>query len=162
GGGFFRPDGARPSTEVMVSFIDEHRDEYGVEPICRMLPIAPSVYFDHAARRRDPELLPARSRTDVDLREKIDRIWRDTFELYGHRKMWKRRRREGVKVAGCTVQRLMRKRGLQGAVRGRTFKTTVPELEAIRPPDLVARNFTASGPNKLWVADLTYVATWKG
>jgi transposase InsO family protein len=127
-----------------------------------VLPIAPSTYYAHEARRTDPEVLPARGRRDAELREQIDRVWRENFQVYGPRKVWKQLNREGIDVARCTVERLMRKMGLQGAIRGRRFKTTIPDTTAVRPPDLVDRNFTASRPNELWVADLTYVATWRG
>jgi putative transposase len=146
----------------MVSFLDDHRATYGVEPICRVLPIAPSVYFEHVARRRDPQRQPARARRDAVLRERIDRLWRENFGVYGVRKVWRQMHREGLEVARCTVERLMREMGLQGAIRGRTFKTTISDRGAARPPDLVERDFTASRPNELWVADLTYVATWRG
>jgi len=147
----------------MVAFIDAHRGAYGVEPICAVLPIAPSVYYEHRARARDPEGQPARARRDACLAEHIGRVWRAHREVYGVRKVWKQLRREGHVVARCTVARLMRRRGLAGAVRGRAFRrTTVPDVTAPRPPDLVTRQFTATRPNQLWVADLTYVATWRG
>lgn len=146
----------------MVSFIDAHRNQYGVEPICRVLPIAPSTYYTHEARRTNPSESPPRGQRDAELREQIDRVWRENFQVYGPRKVWKQLKREGIEVARCTVERLMRKMGLQGAVRGRKFKTTIPDSAAVRPPDLVDRNFTAARPNELWVADLTYVASWRG
>ena len=127
-----------------------------------MLPIAPSTYYEHEARRKDPALLPARAKHDAELRQEIDRVWRQNFSVYGPRKVWRQLKREGVGAARCTIERLMRGMGLQGAVRGKTFKTTIPDLAAVRPPDLVDRNFTATRPNQLWVADLTYVATWHG
>ena len=146
----------------MVSFIAAHRAAYGVEPICRVLPIAPSTFYEHAARRANPEARPARAKRDAELRDRIDRVWRENFRVYGVRKVWRQLTRDGVAVARCTVERLMRGMGLQGAVRGRTFTTTVPDDTAMRPPDLVDRDFSASRPNELWVADLTYVATWRG
>jgi putative transposase len=146
----------------MVSFIDAHRDAYGVEPICSVLPIAPSTYYEHAARRANPDLLPARAKRDAELRALVDRVWRENFRVYGVRKVWRQLHREGVEVARCTVERLMRAMGLQGAMRGRKFTTTIPDDAAMRPPDLVDRDFSASRPNELWVADLTYVATWRG
>jgi putative transposase len=146
----------------MVAFIDDHRGEYGVEPICRVLPIAPSTYFDHKARESNPDLLPRRATRDAELRDTIRRIWSENRCVYGPRKIWRQLRREGIEVARCTVERLMREMGLQGAVRGRKFRTTVPEESAYRPPDLVERKFAATRPNQLWVADLTYVATWNG
>jgi transposase InsO family protein len=146
----------------MVAFIDDHREEYGVEPICNVLPIAPSTYYEHCARRVNPELRSAREKRDAELEVHILRIWKENFCVYGVRKMWRQLKREGHDVARCTVARLMRKLGLEGAVRGRTFKTTIPDDLAHRPADLVHRNFTATRPNQLWVADLTYVATWAG
>jgi putative transposase len=145
-----------------VSFIDDHRGVYGVEPICAVVPIAPSTYYEHKAREADPTRLSARTKHDVVLRREIRRVWEENFEVYGVRKVWKQLRREGFDVARCTVARLMRAMGLQGAVRGRRFKTTIPDEASTRPLDLVERNFTASRPNELWVSDLTYVATWRG
>ncbi len=146
----------------MVKFIDEHRDGPGVEPICRQLPIAPSVYYEQKAREADPSRLPKRSVRDIALREKIERVWKENFGVYGARKVWRQLLREEVSVARCTVERLMRAMGLQGVVRGRKVKTTIPDDLAERPMDLVRRDFTADRPNRLWVADLTYVATWSG
>ncbi len=146
----------------MVAFIDDHRGEYGVEPICDVLPIAPSTYYAHKAREADPTLRSARARRDEVLRDEIHRVWTENFEVYGVRKLWRQVNREGVTVARCTVERLMGEMGLQGAVRGRRFKTTtVAGEEADRPLDLVERDFRASRPNELWVSDLTYVATWR-
>ena len=146
----------------MVSFIDEQREAHGVEPICRQLPIAPSVYYEQKAREADPSKLPERSVRDGELREKIEQVWKENFGVYGARKVWRQLIREKVEVARCTVERLMREMGLQGVVRGRKVQTTVPDDLAERPLDLVRRNFTADRPNQLWVADLTYVATWRG
>jgi len=147
----------------MARFIDEHREQYGVEPICEVLPIAPSVYRELKAREREPERRPARARRDDGLCEHIRRVWHENKAVYGPRKVWKQLKREGHTVARCTVARLMRRLGLQGTVRGRKFKvTTIPDLMAPRPLDLVTRQFTATRPNQLWVADLTYVATWRG
>lgn len=147
----------------MVAFIDDHRSEYGVEPICAVLPIAPSTYYAHKSRVRDASLLPARAQRDERLRPEIRRVWTQNFEVYGAKKVWKQLNREGIPVARCTVGRLMRGLGLRGAVRGRAFKTTtLPSGDSVRPPDLVDRNFAASRPNELWVSDLTYVATWRG
>ncbi len=146
----------------MVSFIDEHREEHGVEPICEQLPIAPSTYYEQKAREADPSLLPERVVRDAALREDIERVWKENFGAYGARKVWRTLIREGKDVARCTVERLMREMGLQGVVRGRKRKTTISDDTAARPADLVQRNFTAQRPNQLWVADLTYVATWQG
>ncbi len=148
---------------MMVAFVDEHREAYGVEPICEQLPIAPATYYEHRRRQEHPEERPARVQRDQILREHVHRVWQDNQRVYGARKVWRQLRREGVEVARCTVERLMRALGLQGATRGRAFKrTTVADLGAPRPPDLVKRHFQASAPNQLWVADFTYVATWNG
>jgi putative transposase len=148
----------------MVQFIEEHRGEYGVEPICTMLPIAPATYYKHAARSRDPELRPARAKRDDELRVQIRRVWDESHGgVYGAEKVWRQLVQEGTAVARCSVERLMREMGLRGVVRGRAFtKTTVADDSAARPLDLVRREFQASRPNQLWVADLTYVATWAG
>ncbi len=146
----------------MVAFIDDYRGLYGVEPICEVLRIAPSTYYAHKQRERDPERRSARARRDEELRHRIRRVWFENFGVYGARKMWKALLRLGEAVARCTVERLMRQMGLQGAVRGRKFKTTVSDSSAPRPQDLVQRWFKAEQPNRLWVADLTYVATWRG
>jgi putative transposase len=146
----------------MVSFIDAHRGAYGVEPICRVLPIAPSTYYEQKARERDPSRRSARARSDAALKPEITRVWEKTRRRYGGKKVWKELRREGRVVARCTVARLYRDLGLRGIVRGRGVKTTIPDLLADRPLDLVQRNFTATRPNQLWVSDFTYVATWSG
>lgn len=147
---------------MMVEFIDDHREEHGVEPICRVLPIAPSTYYEHVARRRDPSRRPVRARRDAELRVAIRRVHAENFRVYGARKVWRQLRREGVSVARCTVERLMRDEGLQGVRRGRRFKTTRPDLSAPKAADLVQRRFVAERPNQLWVADFTYVPTWEG
>ena len=146
----------------MVSFIDEHRREYGVEPICRNLPIAQSTYYERKAVERDPDRASTRSKREEELAPEIRRIWEENFRVYGVRKLWRQMRREGIEVARCTVERLMKQMGLRGAVRGRRFQTTVVDDTLSRPADLVMRNFRATEPNQLWVADLTYVATWRG
>ena len=134
----------------------------GVEPICRMLPIAPSTYYEQKAREKDPSRLPARAKRDVQLCGEIRRVRQENFDVYGVRKVWRQLCREGRDVVRCTVARLMREMGLQGAVRGRRFKTTKPDSSGARPMDLVERDFNATRPNELWVSDLTYVATWRG
>jgi putative transposase len=147
----------------MVAFIDHHRDTYGVEPICAVLPIAPSTYFLWKAQQQDPETRSARARRDEELRQEIRRVWNEHQQVYGPRKVWRQLHRDGVRVARCTVERLMREMGLRGAVRGRAWKiTTQADPAAARPTDLVDRQFTARRPNQLWVADFTYVATWRG
>jgi putative transposase len=147
----------------MVSFIDTHRALYGVESICAQLPIAPSLYYEHKTRAVDPTRLPPRLRRDRTLSPEISRVYEENFHVYGARKVWRQLGREDVKVARCTVERLMRSLGLQGAVRGGgKCRTTTAEEGAERPLDLVKRQFQASRPNQLWVADFTYVATWAG
>ena len=146
----------------MVSFIDEHRESYGVEPICETLPIALSTYYEHKARERDPERLPERVKRDQELCREVQRVFDENFQVYGVRKVWKQLNREEIPVARCTVARLMNDQGLAGAVRGRAVKTTVPAKDTPSPADRVQRDFTASRPNALWVSDLTYVATWSG
>jgi transposase InsO family protein len=146
----------------MIAFIDAHRALQGVEPICRVLPIAPSTYHAHAARRADPGKLPARAQRDVTLRTEIRRIYEENFRVYGVRKVWRQLLREGITVARCTVARLMRTMGLQGVVRGKTVRTTISNAAAPCPLDHVNRQFKALRPNALWVSDFTYVATWAG
>jgi transposase InsO family protein len=147
----------------MVAFIDDHREKFGVEPICRVLPIAPSVYYESKLRARCPERRPARVQRDEGLCTHVQRVWNENKQVYGPRKVWKQLKRENHTAARCTVERLMRRLGLRGTVRGRKFKvTTVADTSAPRPMDLVARQFKATRPNELWVADLTYVATWRG
>jgi len=146
----------------MIAFIDEHRGAYGVEPICKVLPIAPSTYHEHAARRADPSRLPPRAKRDAELRAEIKRVFQENLGVYGVRKVWRQLRREGVAVARCTVARLMRDMGLAGVVRGRPVRTTVSDKAAPCPLDRVQRQFRAPAPNTLWVADFTYVATWQG
>jgi transposase InsO family protein len=147
----------------MVTFIDQHRATYGVEPICQVLPIAPSTYFRWKAEQRDPTRRSVRAQRDEVLRAIIRRIWEDHHRVYGPRKVWKQMGREGLREARCRVRRLMRELGLAGAVRGRAWTTTTDsQPNAERPRDLVERNFTATRPNQLWVSDFTYVATWRG
>ena len=146
----------------MIAFIDDHRAAYGVEPICRVLPIAPSTYHAHAARRVDRGKLPARARSDAALRIEIRRVFEANFCVYGVRKVWRQLAREGIAAARCTVARLMRAMGLQGVVRGRKVRTTVSDPAAACPLDRVNRRFKAPRPNMLWVSDFTYVPTWSG
>jgi transposase InsO family protein len=146
----------------MIAFIDDHRGVYGVEPICRVLPIAPSTYHAHAARRADPDTAPARTRRDVVLRRYIRRVWEENFRVYGVRKVWRQLKREGFDIARCTVSRLMRDLGLQGVIRGKSVKTTISDKAAPCPLDHVNRQFKALRPNALWLSDFTYVATWNG
>lgn len=147
----------------MVAFVDAYREVHGVESICALLPIAPSTYFRHKAQHTDPDRRSARARRDDELRVEIRRVWDAHFQVYGPRKVWRQLRREKIRVARCTVGRLMREMGLAGAVRGRAWVTTTQSQPALdRPADLVDRTFTATRPNQLWVSDFTYVATWTG
>ena len=146
----------------MIAFIDEHRARHGVEPICRVLPIAPSTYHAHAARRADPGKLPARTQRDITLRSEIRRVYEENFRVYGVRKVWRQLLREGTALARCTVARLMRTMGLQGVMRGKRVRTTISNAAAPCPLDRVNRQFKAPRPNALWVSDFTYVATWAG
>lgn len=146
----------------MYECIDQHRLEFGVEPICRVLQIAPSAYRAHAAAQRDVTKRCARAQRDEELRLKIDATWRAHRSVYGARNVWKQLHRDGTVVARCTVERLMQQLGLVGVVRGARRRTTVPDEMAARPLDLVQRDCTATRPNQLWVADFTYVATWRG
>jgi transposase InsO family protein len=147
----------------MVAFIDQHKEAYGVEPMCRVLPIAPATYYEHTRRRREPERRPARQKRDEELRAEVGRVHRENLSVYGATKVWRQLKREDIPVARCTVERLMGEMGLCGAVRGRAFKvTTIANDAQPRPLDLVGREFVAERPNQLWVADITYVATWTG
>jgi len=147
---------------VIDAFIDAERGVYGVEPICAVLQVAPSGYYQRRAVRADATRQSPRVQRDAELLEKIRAVFRDHHEVYGVRKIWHQLQREGVTVARCTVARLMRRAGLQGVVRGRRTTTTRPDTAAPCPEDLVQRQFTAERPNQLWVADFTYVATWRG
>ena len=146
----------------MIDFIDDHRDAYGVEPICHVLPIAPSTYRAHAARRKNPDLAPAREKRDRVLAPEVRRVFEENFRVYGARKVWRQLGREGFDVARCTVERLMRAMGIKGAMRGKPVRTTVSDKAAPCPLDRVNRQFQAPAPNRLWVSDFTYVATWAG
>ena len=146
----------------MVSLVDAHREAYGVESICAQLPIAPSQYYEHKARQAAPERAPARQRRDTTLIAEIRRVHAENFGVYGVRKVWRQLAREDIAVARCTVERLMRALSLRGVVRGRKCRTTFADERAERPLDRVKRQFQASRPNELWVADFTYVATWTG
>ena len=146
----------------MIAFIDDHRQAHGVEPICRVLPIALSTYHAHVAKRDDPSRLSARDRRDAALKEEVRRVFDANFRVYGVRKVWRQLQREGFDVARCTVARLMRAMGLEGIIRGKPIRTTVSDKAAPCPLDHVNRQFHAPAPNMLWVSDFTYVATWTG
>jgi len=146
----------------MIAFIDDHREVHGVEPICRVLPIAPSTYHAHVAKRANPENLSARARRDMALKPEIARVFAENFEVYGVRKVWRQLQRESFDVARCTVERLMRGMGLQGVIRGKPVRTTISDKAAPCPLDHVNRQFHAPRPNALSVSDFTYVSTWTG
>ena len=143
----------------MSAFIDEHRPVFGVEPICAALQVAPSTYYAVRERQQRPA---ARTVRDGELLVEIRRVYAASSGLYGARKVWWQLERDGIEVARCTVERLMRTDGLQGVVRGEPRTTTIAGERADRPADLVDRDFTATAPNRLWIADFTYVATWSG
>lgn len=146
----------------MVGFIDAHRGTHGVEPICSLLPIAPSTYYDHLAKRSDPARLSDRARRDAALQPEIRRVFEANYQVYGVRKVWRQLRREGVEVARCTVGRLMKIMGIQGVIRGKPHRTTIQDKKQPCPLDKVNRQFRVPAPNMLWVSDFTYVATWRG
>ncbi|WP_422051114.1 IS3 family transposase [Sphingomonas leidyi] len=159
---YFCAGGARPPVPAMIAFIDDHRDAYGVEPICRVLPIAPSTYHERVAQRQDPTRLSARARQDAALKPEVARVFAENFAVYGVRKVWRQMMREGFPIARCTVARLMREMGLAGVIRGKPVRTTTSDKAAPCPLDRVNRRFYAPAPNMLWVSDFTYVATWAG
>lgn len=146
----------------MITFIDDHRKAYGVEPICRVLPIAPSTYHQRQAQRRDPARLSARARRDLELKPQIARVFAENFAVYGVRKVWRQMLREEISLARCTVERLMRQMGLRGVIRGKPVRTTISDKAAPCPRDHVNRQFHAPAPDRLWLSDFTYVATWAG
>jgi transposase InsO family protein len=145
-----------------MQFIDQHRATHGVEPICKVLQIAPSGYRRHAALRRDPQRRCARAKCDEILIPQIERVWYANLQVYGADKVWRQLTREGTTVARCTVERLMRRQGLRGVVRGKVVRTTISDSSAAHPLDKVHRQFRAQRPNQLWVSDFTYVSTWQG
>jgi transposase InsO family protein len=145
-----------------MEFIDQNRLAHGVEPICKVLQVAPSAYWRHVARQRNPALRCARAQRDAVLVPHIERIWQANLQVYGADKVWRQLQREGVPVARCTVERLMRRLGLRGVVRGKVVRTTIGDAKAACPLDRVNRQFSAQRPNQLWVSDFTYVSTWQG
>ena len=146
----------------MMAYIDQHKDQFGVEPLCAQLPISSSSYYVYKARQADPNLQPNRWHKDEALKPEIQRVFEENRQVYGAHKIWKQLHRENHVVARCTVERLMKVLGIQGIVRGKRRKTTIADEAAERPLDLVNRQFVADGPNQLWVADFTYVYTWQG
>ncbi|WP_410482857.1 IS3 family transposase [Sphingomonas sp. A2-49] len=159
---YFANGGARPPRAMTMAFIDAHREELGIEPICRELAVAPSSYHQHAARLADPGKRSARARRDDEMKEHIRRVHEDSFGLYGSRKVWRQLLRDGVTIAKCTVERLMKAMGLVGVRRGKSCVTTVPDRKAPCPLDKVNRGFKVQRPNALWVVDFTYVHSWAG
>jgi transposase InsO family protein len=145
-----------------MDFIDCHRHRFGVEPICKVLPIAPSTYYSHAVQDRDPSRRSERVQRDARLIPEIQRVFAENFSVYGVRKVWRQLKREGFRVARCTVERLMKKLGLRGVLRGKRLRTTIPDPARPCPLDHVNRVFRADRPNVLWVSDFTYVSTWQG
>ena len=142
--------------------MEAHVSDFGVEPICRVLQIAPSTWHEHARRKADPDRLPQRVKRDAELSVQIRRVFDENFGVYGVRKVWKQLARDGIEVARCTVARLMKAMGLEGVVRGKRMKTTIRDTATPCPLDKVNRQFAADRPNKLWLSDFTYVATWSG
>lgn len=147
---------------MKVSFVDAYRDDHGVEPICRVVEIAPSTYYSHVRRREHPETAPPRVQEDAQLMTEIRRVFDEHFQVYGVRKVWRQLKREGHDIGRCRVERLMRKMGIFGVIRGAKTRTTIPDKKGPCPLDHVNRGFKASRPNVLWVSDFTYVATWTG
>ena len=145
-----------------MDFIEENRARYGVEPICKVLQIAPSGYWRRAALRRDPKRRCARAKRDEALIPRIEGVWTANMQVYGADKVWRQLIREGTLVARCTVERLMRQEGLRGVRRGKIVRTTISDSKAPCPLDKVNRQFRAERPNQLWVSDFTYVSTWQG
>ena len=147
---------------MRVLFVDQHKEQYGVEPICRQIQIAPSSYYEHKACERDPDRLSDRIKRDKALECDIQRVWKNNFKVYGANKIWRQMLREGIRVVRCTVERLMKKLEIQGIRRGKKCWTTIADDLLDRPTDKVKRQFVAARPNQLWVADITFVATWTG
>lgn len=145
-----------------MAFIDQHRGAYGAERLCRQLQLAPSSYWRHTALQRNPALRCARAHRDDFMSAHIRRVWETNFRVYGAEKVWRQLLRERFKVARCTVERLMRRDGLRGVIRGKVVRTTVSNTAAPCPLDRVNRQFRADRPNQLWVSDFTYVSTWQG
>ena len=147
----------------MIAFIDQQRNEHGVERICKQLPITVSTDYEHKARQSDPDREPDRVKRDRWLSVEVQRVWDENQQAYGARKVWLQLRRESITVARCTVERLMKRLGIQGVIRGGAkCWTTISDDKLARPLDLVNRQFVAQRPNQLWVADITFVATWSG
>ena len=146
----------------MRELIDEHRDTFGVEPICKVVQISPSGYRRHAALQREPHRRCAQAKSDDVLAPEIERVWQANMQVYGAEKVWRQLAREGTAAARCTVERLMKRLGLRGVMRGNVVRTTIGDRKVPCPLDKVNRQFKAERPNQLWVSDFTYVSTWQG
>jgi len=146
----------------MINFIEEHREDLGVEPVCKVLPIAQSTFYAHVAIARNPDLASDRAKRDAVLCPEIKRVWEANNEVYGIRKVWHKLQREGFSIARCTVARLMKRLDIHGVIRGKAQTTTVQDKSQPCPKDKVNRKFRAPAPNMLWVSDFTYVSTWQG
>ena len=146
----------------MIAFIEGHREELGVEPVCKVLPIAQSTFYAHVAIAQNPDLASDRAKRDMDLSPEIKRVWEENNEVYGIRKVWHQMQREKFTIARCTVARLMKRQSIHGVIRGKVKKTTVPDKSQPCPKDKVNRKFRAPAPNMLWVSDFSYVSTWQG
>jgi hypothetical protein len=133
----------------MIAFVDDHREVHGVEPICKVLPIAPSTYYARLAKRADPSRISDRAKRDAELRIEVERVFDANFRVYGVRKVWRQMRREGFDVARCTVARLMKEMGIEGIVRGKKVRTTIPDKSAPCPLDRVNRQFCAPAPDMI-------------
>ncbi|EIX1854755.1 IS3 family transposase [Cronobacter sakazakii] len=158
---YFGPGGARPPLEKIMPLLENLSGEHGVGPVCHELDIAPSTYYCHQQRRKCPERRSSRDKRDAVLIPEIQRVYEENYSVYGVRKVWRQLKREGVGVARCTIERLMKALQLRGVTRGKSVRTTRSN-KAETPQDRVNRQFVAERPDSLWVADFTYVSTWQG
>nr|WP_164723205.1 IS3 family transposase [Escherichia coli] len=158
---YFGEGGVRPPLEKMMPLLDKLREQYGVGPVCSELHVAPSTYYHCQQQRHHPEKRSARAQRDDWLKKEIQRVYDENHQVYGVRKVWRQLLREGIRVARCTVARLMAVMGLAGVLRGKKVRTTISR-KAIAAGDRVNRQFVAERPDQLWVADFTYVSTWQG
>ncbi|XVJ88385.1 IS3 family transposase [Escherichia coli] len=158
---YFGEGGVRPPLEKMMPLLDKLREQYGVGPLCSELHIAPSTYYHCQQQRHHPDKRSARAQRDDWLKKEIQRVYDENHKVYGVRKVWRQLLREGIRVARCTVARLMAVMGLAGVLRGKKVRTTISR-KAVAAGDRVNRQFVAERPDQLWVADFTYVSTWRG
>ncbi|WP_425536554.1 IS3 family transposase [Escherichia coli] len=158
---YFCEGGVRPPLEKMMPLLDKLREQYGVGPVCSELHIAPSTYYHCQQQRHHPDKRSARAQHDDWLKREIQRVYDENHQVYGVRKVWRQLLREGIRVARCTVARLMAVMGLAGVLRGKKVRTTISR-KAVAAGDRVNRQFVAERPDQLWVADFTYVSTWRG